>query len=338
MVGETSLFSSNDERLNADIATANMVLNDLIKISERVCLNHMYNATSSENVINDYFRDMLSSMGYNEVKDQTRHGVSGSGKDAAEVEEKNVTEKEFYELLIQVIRRDNYIRKNELLELLKSSDLSCDKTYQFTRNKWNHYQEYIYIKTTPANLINLMDHKTYLEKKIVSIYPVNDDYEWEFWGLEIKPGKVEANEYVNQEIYFEDIESQIIESIANAKYVIWIAMAWFTNRKLYAALIDKKKQGLNIQIVLDDNAKNHNTDFKLEDDFEVHWVKIQSMYTNIMHDKFCIIDLNKVIHGTFNWTNAANYNKETISIDENTVTARAFADEFMRLKLWEPSE
>jgi phosphatidylserine/phosphatidylglycerophosphate/cardiolipin synthase-like enzyme len=249
-----------------------------------------------------------------------------------------MTEKEFYELLIQVIRRDNYIRKNELLELLKSSNLSCDKTYQFTRNKWNHYQEYIYITTTPANLINLMNHKTYLEKKIVSIYPVNDDYEWEFWGLEIKPGKVEANEYVNQEIHFEDIESQIIESIANAKYIIWIAMAWFTNRKIYSVLIDKKKQGLNIQMVLDDNAKNHNTDFKLEDEFEVYWVKIQSRYTNIMHDKFCIIDLNKVIHGTFNWTNAANYNKETISIDENKVTARTFADEFMRLKLSEFSE
>ncbi len=86
MVGETSLFSSNDERLNADIATANMVLNDLIKIGERVCLNYTYNAASSENIINDYFRDMLFSMGYDEVKDQTRHGVSASGKDAAEVD------------------------------------------------------------------------------------------------------------------------------------------------------------------------------------------------------------------------------------------------------------
>lgn len=243
-----------------------------------------------------------------------------------------MTEKEFYELLIEVIRRDNYVRKIELLELLKSSNLSCDKTWQYTRNKWNHYQEYIYITTTPANLTNLIDHKAYLEKKIISIYPVNDEYEWEFWGLEIKPGKVEANEYVNQEIHFEDIENEIIDSITNAKYIIWIAMAWFTNRNFYDVLIDKKKQGLNIQIVLDDNEKNHNVNFKLEDEFEVHWVKIKSKYTNIMHDKFCIIDLNKVIHGTFNWTNAANYNKETISIDENTVTARMFADEFIKLK------
>lgn len=82
----TNLHASNEERLNADIATANEVLCDLIKIGERVCLNSMYDATSSENSINDYFRDMLFSRGYNEVKDQTRHGISASGKDAGEVD------------------------------------------------------------------------------------------------------------------------------------------------------------------------------------------------------------------------------------------------------------
>jgi len=59
---------------------------------------------------------------------------------------------------------------------------------------------------------------------------------------------------------------------------------------------------------------------------------IKTEMQNIMHEKFCIIDLNTVIHGTFNWTKAANYNKETISIDRNRTTAEAFADEFMKLK------
>lgn len=82
----TNLHASNEERLNADITTANTVLCDLIKIGERVCLNSKYDATSSENSINDYFRDMLFSRDYNEVKDQTRHGISSSGKDAGEVD------------------------------------------------------------------------------------------------------------------------------------------------------------------------------------------------------------------------------------------------------------
>lgn len=77
---------SNEERLNADMAAAQSVLDDLIQVGERVCLNASFNASSSENSINDYFRDMLSFKGYNEVKDQTRHGISAGGKDAAEVD------------------------------------------------------------------------------------------------------------------------------------------------------------------------------------------------------------------------------------------------------------
>ena len=67
----TMIPPSNEERLNADMAAAQSVLDDLIQVGERVCLNA---------------RDMLSFKGYNEVKDQTRHGISASGKDAAEVD------------------------------------------------------------------------------------------------------------------------------------------------------------------------------------------------------------------------------------------------------------
>lgn len=80
------LPQSNVERLNADISTAEGVLKDLIQVSQRLCSNASYSAASLENNINDYFRDALSFMGYNEVKDQTRHGISISGKDAGEVD------------------------------------------------------------------------------------------------------------------------------------------------------------------------------------------------------------------------------------------------------------
>ncbi len=80
------LPASNEERLNADIKTANEVLSDLIKIGERLASNALYKSNASEDSMNDYFRDTLSLMGYDEVKDQTRHGISLSGKDAGEVD------------------------------------------------------------------------------------------------------------------------------------------------------------------------------------------------------------------------------------------------------------
>lgn len=77
---------TNEERLNADIKSSELVLADLIKVGERLCSNATYDINSSENSINDFFRDTLSLMGYNEVKDQTRHGISDSGKEAGEVD------------------------------------------------------------------------------------------------------------------------------------------------------------------------------------------------------------------------------------------------------------
>lgn len=83
---DTPFPESDSDRLNADIATANVVLTDLIRIGERLCSNVTYRNGSSENSINDFFRDTLSLMGYSEVKDQTRHGISASGADAGEVD------------------------------------------------------------------------------------------------------------------------------------------------------------------------------------------------------------------------------------------------------------
>lgn len=32
-----------------------------------------------------------------------------------------------------------------------------------------------------------------------------------------------------------------------------------------------------------------------------------------MHDKFCIIDFEYVMHGSYNWTKTANFNDETLA-------------------------
>lgn len=202
-----------------------------------------------------------------------------------------MTEKEFQRLLIEMVKRENYPNKNQLLNILERSSLSCDKTSDFTRQKWNHYKEYIYITVEPNDLLEMMKYKKYIEQIIEKIYPVNDDYEYEFFGVEIKPGSVTQNEFTSQEIHFENIEQQIIDELEKAKYIIWISMAWFTNKKLFDELLKKKNQGVNVQVVLDSNERNNQAPFRLEDEFETYRITIQSCYKNIMHDKFCIIDL-----------------------------------------------
>lgn len=138
-------------------------------------------------------------------------------------------------------------------------------------------------------------------------------------------------ENIEVEIHFEDIQSKIIEQIQNAKFSIWIAVAWFTDKVILRELYQKKKQGLNIRIVIIDDEINAKYGIKYEDYFETKRVKPIGKYENIMHHKFCIIDFRTVIHGSYNWTVKAQWNKETISVDFGREIAEKFANEFIEL-------
>lgn len=139
-------------------------------------------------------------------------------------------------------------------------------------------------------------------------------------------------EEIEVEIYFEDIQNQILEQLTIAKYTIWIAVAWFTDKVLFNKLIEKKKEGLNIQIVILDDEINQKYGVPIEKEFESYRVPPNGFYKNIMHHKFCIIDLRTVIHGSYNWSNKARWNKETISVDVGREIAEKFTNEFMKLK------
>jgi phosphatidylserine/phosphatidylglycerophosphate/cardiolipin synthase-like enzyme len=83
-------------------------------------------------------------------------------------------------------------------------------------------------------------------------------------------------------------------------------------------------------VIIDDEINlKYGIDF--EKFFETKRVKPIGKYENIMHHKFCIIDFKTVIHGSYNWTIKAQWNKETISIDFGREIAEKFANEFISL-------
>ena len=50
-----------------------------------------------------------------------------------------------------------------------------------------------------------------------------------------------------------------------------------------------------------------------------------------MHEKFCIIDMDYVMHGSYNRTLTANYNEETLATALDHELVAKFAKEFMEL-------
>ena len=124
----------------------------------------------------------------------------------------------------------------------------------------------------------------------------------------------------------------MIRRIRDAKFIIWTAFAWYFNEAIYQELLAKKEQGLNIRIIVSQEGSNTNIISKLkENEFDVVVIpRLGNRGYNRMHDKFCIIDIDCVMHGLYNWTPTANKNVETLAtaLDRELVTkfAKAFIE------------
>lgn len=158
-----------------------------------------------------------------------------------------------------------------------------------------------------------------------------DGYRLEESGGKYKVIGADLPDNIEVEVHFEDIQNQIIEQIRSARFCIWIAVAWFTDRVLMREIYNKKQEGINIRIVILDDEINSQYGVKLEGYFETKRVPKTGPYENIMHHKFCIIDLKTVVHGSYNWTTKAKWNRETVSIENSRELAEKYATEFVTL-------
>jgi len=161
---------------------------------------------------------------------------------------------------------------------------------------------------------------------------IQDGYRYELLDGIYKIIGADIPDEIVVEIHFEEIKNQIIEELKKAKFLIWVAVAWVTDKELLRILYERKKEGLNVQIIVIDDEINQKYGIEYEKYFEAYRKKPEGKYQNIMHHKFCIIDLKTVIHGSYNWTTKAQYNKETITIDTSKELAEKFATEFINLK------
>lgn len=158
--------------------------------------------------------------------------------------------------------------------------------------------------------------------------------DFEFRSLRIKPKVIESEveEVKEHDVYFSEIQDTIIQGIRNAKYLVWVAVAWFTDKTIYNELLEKQKEGVDIKIIISNDSGNKTLINQLEDSFECVKVDKRGYWNNdIMHDKFCIIDLEYVMHGSYNWSKSAQTNKETLSTALDKDFVLKFADEFIQL-------
>jgi hypothetical protein len=135
--------------------------------------------------------------------------------------------------------------------------------------------------------------------------------------------------------YFEDVDYHIIKQIKKAENRLLIAVAWFTNTNIGNEILEKKKTGIDIEIIVDDNSTNRNCEnikSLINNNIDLVFIKDLNKNFYLMHNKFCVIDNQIIISGSYNWTINANSNDENITILQNKLTAELYTQEFRRIK------
>ncbi|MCD6223680.1 MAG: DUF1669 domain-containing protein [Deltaproteobacteria bacterium] len=150
------------------------------------------------------------------------------------------------------------------------------------------------------------------------------------------------------EVYFTPNEKAVYtigKYIEKAKKNIDVAVYCFTSRKLAWKIVEAKKRGIKIRILIDahqgDFLENKYTKslFLKKKGIDVRLSKnyVYKDFEGIMHNKFAIIDRKIVITGSFNWTASAyTRNNENIVILKRVDIANLYEQNFE--KLWKKGQ
>ena len=138
---------------------------------------------------------------------------------------------------------------------------------------------------------------------------------------------------INTQAYFSNIRDVILQEISLSEKSIIVAVAWFTDRNLFKALVEALNKGVKVEICIIHDDINTG-DFSLPwDGFKSAGGKVFFKKGILMHNKFCVLDGKDVISGSYNWTKkAAESNEENIVVTSGDYAlSSSFVKEFKRL-------
>ncbi|GEM_PF-269892 len=167
-------------------------------------------------------------------------------------------------------------------------------------------------------------------------YPRTDKQDRDQQSSNAAPDEEKENTAYTQ-AYFDDIQLHILHSIRKAHISIHIAVAWFTDAEIFDLLCQKAQAGVRVELIIVDDAINRKSPIQHEKLTELGGLFLmvgnKKKSSAIMHNKFCVIDTNIVITGSYNWSKQAQENWENITITTGqSDLARQFLQEFNSIR------
>lgn len=180
-----------------------------------------------------------------------------------------MNEEAFRKTVIETLRYDNKWKeaKATLMPIITRSEINSVPLFAFATRSYQHWEN-IELRV-PVPLINhANDNEDSINKLFRYVYQETPNYDLQ--DIHIKPKIIWAEEedYVENDVVFNEIQDTLIQGIRDARYLIWISVAWFSNEVFFNELLQKKQSGLNIRVIVSDEESNQNLFPKLEKEFD----------------------------------------------------------------------
>lgn len=130
---------------------------------------------------------------------------------------------------------------------------------------------------------------------------------------------------------YEDIEGLIVDKLKVAGGTIRCSLYGITNSRITEVLINRVSSGVDIKLCLDktQSAGKHSTHRELKD----AGVEVVIKKTGVLeHNKFCVIDNKTVVMGSYNFSNSAQKQDNSIVVmSKCDPISEKFNKAFMRI-------
>lgn len=179
-------------------------------------------------------------------------------------------------------------------------------------------------KFEPSKDVMPMSKRTIIQNGANPIYVENN-----IGTINVVSGTSGNVNSVKNEAYFDNIANEIIAKLDKALVSIHVCIAWFTNQRIADKLVEKFNEGVDVKVV---SFKDHtNAKFGVNIGSIPH-KEVRGSRGGTMHDKFCVIDNQVVITGSYNWSeNAENKNDENAAVMYDNDNASKYSVEFRKL-------
>lgn len=117
----------------------------------------------------------------------------------------------------------------------------------------------------------------------------------------------------------ENVNSRIIRELKKARYSIWLANVWFTDKTIYNILIEKINEGINVEILLPKNVPlNYHELSQVQDFIDAggeFFLITETGHQSRPNKSFCLVDFSTVIDD---------------DLDYKPIRGKGYSDYFMK--------